>query len=120
MSNTHKKKFHFKKRFFLNREYDLTAFIVGVVEDTRDIPDDNENGWKWGGIELMLADCSRKVCFSFSMSDADERAASLYKIRRIAEVVNAVKEALETEAASISKRRISPKKTEPKAKGAAG
>lgn len=119
MSKTHKKKFHIKKRFFLNREYDLTAFIVGAVEDTRGIPDENEN-YKYGIIELMMADCSRKVCFDFRMSDAAERAASLYKIRRIAEVVNAVKEALETEAASISKRRTSPEKTKPKAKGAAG
>ena len=93
----------------------MTAFAVGVVEDTRNVADEDENHWKWGKIELMLADCSRKVCFDFSMSDAEDRANSLYKIRRIAAVVNAVKEALELEAISISKRKI-PKKTQEKEK----
>ena len=104
-------KYHVKRRYFLNRDYNMTAFAVGVVEDTRNVANEDENHWKWGKIELMLADCSRKVCFDFSMSDAEDRANSLYKIRRIAAVVNAVKEALELEAISISKRKI-PKKTE--------
>jgi hypothetical protein len=105
------RKFHIKKRYFLNRSFDMTAFIVGIVEDTQNYSDADENSWKWGKIELMLADCNRKICFDFGMSDAEDRANSLYKIRRIAEVVNAVKEAIEIEANSISKRKI-PKKTE--------
>jgi len=107
-----RKKFHIKKRYFLNRDFDMTAFIVGMVQDTREIPTENENDWKWGTIELMMSDCSRKICFSFSLSDAEERANSLQKIRRIAEVVNAVKDAIEIEAESISKRRIQKKETE--------
>lgn len=107
-------KYHVKKRYFLNREYDMTAFAVGIVEDTRNVADEDESHWKWGKIELMLADCSRKVCFDFSMSDAEDRAKSLYKIRRIAAVVNAVKEALELESESISKRKIPKKKDENK------
>lgn len=107
MSN--KQKFHIKKRYFLNRDYDMTAFIVGVVEDTRNYDDSEESSWKWGKIELMLSDCSRKICFSFDLSDKEERANSLYKIRRIAKIVNEVKIALEIEAESIAKRN-SPKK----------
>lgn len=107
-----KTKYHVKKRYFLNRDFDMTAFAVGIVEDTRDIPDKDEESWKWGTIDLMLADCSRKVCFSFNMNNAEARADSLYKIRRLAEVVNAVKDALEIESKSISKRKISKKPKE--------
>jgi hypothetical protein len=107
-----KTKYHIKKRCFLNRDFDMTAFVVGIVEDTRDIPIENEESWKWGTIELMLADCNRKVCFSFNMNNHEARADSLYKIRRIAEVVNGVKDALEIEAKSISKRKPPKKKTE--------
>jgi hypothetical protein len=99
-------KYHVRKRKFLNHEFDMTAFIVGIVEDTRDYPDEDENAWKWGKIELMLADCSRKVSFCFDMSDPAERANSLFKIEQIAEVVNAVKEALKIEAQSMGKRRV--------------
>jgi hypothetical protein len=109
-----KTKYHVKKRLFLNRDYNMTAFAVGVVEDTSEVANENDSHWRWGKIELMLADCSRKVCFDFSMSDAEDRANSLFKIRRLAEVVNAVKEALETEATSISKRKIPKKKEENK------
>jgi hypothetical protein len=112
MSNQRKTKYHVKKRYFLNRDPEMTAFAVGIVEDTSEIPDEEESGWKWGKIELMLADCNRKVCFCFDMNDAEERSNSLYKIRRLAEVINAVKAALETEAKSISRRRPPNKKTD--------
>jgi len=49
------------------------------------------------------------------MSDAQDRAASLYKIRRIADVVNQVKEAIEKEIESINERR-SPKSKKQKQK----
>lgn len=106
------KKFHVKKRYFLNCDREMTAFVVGIVEDTREIPIEKENEWKWSKIELSLSDCNRKIYFSFDLSDAEERANSLYKIRHLAEVVNEVKDALEIEALSISKRRIPKKKEE--------
>ncbi len=107
-----KTKYHVKKRLFLNRDLGMSAVIVGVVEDTSGFADENESDWKWGKIELMLSDCNRKVRFDFDMSDIRERSDSLFKIRRIAEVVNAVKSALEIEAKSISKRKPPKKKEE--------
>jgi hypothetical protein len=107
-------KYHVRKRLFLNRDYDMTAFAVGVVQDTRDIPTADEEAWKWGEIDLMLSDCSRKIVFSFNLNNPESRADALFKIRRIADVVNAVKSAIEIEAKSISKRKP-PKKKEEKA-----
>jgi hypothetical protein len=104
---------------FLNRDLDMRAFAIGIVEDTRDIPNDNENGWQYGTIQLNLANCYRHVSFDFSLDTKESRLDSLYKIRRIAAIVNAVRDAIEIEAKSIDDRKIAKPKVEPKAKSAA-
>lgn len=103
MSQKRKTKYHVRKRLFLNRDEDLPALIIGIVEDTSEIPNDDES-WKWGTIELKIGDCYRRVSFDFNMETRAERAASLYKINRLAEVVNAVRDAIRAEADSINKR----------------
>ena len=98
------KKYHVQERTFLNLQTEMRAYIIGVIEDTREIPNMDEDDWKWGKIELKLADCSREVSFDFDLSSKEDRENSLYKIRKIAEVVNAVHQAIETEAESIEER----------------
>ena len=96
----------------------MRAFIIGIVEDTRDVPTEDENGWNSAWIELVLADCYRHVSFDFNLNTKENRSNSLYKIRRIAAIVNAVRDAIEAEAESIANRKIVKPKA--KAKGAAG
>lgn len=115
-----KTKYHVRKRMFLNLDLDMKAIAIGIVEDTREIPTDNEDGWKWGTIELTLGDCYRQVSYDFNLSSKENRKKSLYKIRRIAEIVNAVRDAIETEAASIDERKPLKVKEKPQAKSAAG
>lgn len=98
------KKYHVRERSFLNLKTNMRAYVIAAVEDTRNIPNANENEWKWGTIQLELADCTDEVSYEFDLSNGEERENSLFKIRKIAEVVNAVKEAIETEAASIEAR----------------
>ena len=98
------KKFHVQERGFLNQKMDMRAHIIGIVEDTREIPNENENEWKWGLIRLMMSDCFDNISFEFDLSSHEERENSLYKIRKIAEVVIAVRDAIEIEAESIAER----------------
>lgn len=105
MPRKRRTKYHVRRRLFLNRDPELPAFAVGVVEDTRDMPDeDPQQSWRWGTIELSMGDCYRRVSFDFDLSTPEGRAAGLYKIRRLAEVVQAVREAIEVEAASRGAR----------------
>ncbi len=120
MSKNQRTKYHVRKRIFLNRDIEMRAFAIGIVENTTDIPNDNEDGWKSGWIELVLSDCYRHVSFDFNLNTKESRADSLYKIRRIAQIVNAVRDAIEIEAQSIDERKIVKPKAKPKAKGAAG
>lgn len=119
MNSKNRTKYHVRKRIFLNRDLDMRAFAIGIVQDTRDIPNDNENGWQYGAIQLNLADCYRHISFDFSMDTKESRLDSLYKIRRIAAIVNAVRDALEIEAKSIDERKTVKPKVAPKAKSAA-
>jgi hypothetical protein len=98
------KKYHVRERSFLNLRTSMRAYIIASVEDTCDIPNENEKDWKWGSIHLELADCTSEVSFEFDLSTAEERENSLYKIRKIAEVINAFLQAIETEAESIETR----------------
>jgi hypothetical protein len=98
------KKYHVQERAFLNKTPGMRAYVIGVVEDTRDIPDCYEDGWEWGQIELKIADCYEEISLEFNMSTKDERENSLYKIRKLAEIIGSIRIAIEIEANSIEAR----------------
>ena len=104
MGEARSSRYHVKRRQFLNEDPEMPAFIIGVVEDTSEIADEDDERWKWGTIVLDLADCSRTVSFDFAMCDEQERANSLRKITIIADVVNAVREGIAREVASRNSR----------------
>jgi len=104
MSEERTARYHVRRREFLNDDPELPAFIIAVVEDTRDLPDDPEDHWKWGTVVLDLADCSRRVSFDFDLNDSSARANSLRKINLIAEVVNEVRDAIAVEVESRNAR----------------
>ncbi|HEV7684157.1 MAG TPA: hypothetical protein VGO68_18715 [Pyrinomonadaceae bacterium] len=106
-------RYHVRCREFLNEDPEFPAYIIGVVEDTRGISDnDPDCSWNWGGITLDLADCFRRVRFDFEMDDPQKRANSLRKINLIAAVVNAVRDGIILEVASRNAR-PAPSKAEP-------
>ena len=110
MSN--KTKYHIRKRIFLNRFCDMPAFIIAIVEDTRvwASAEDKKNG----EIELSLADCNDRISFYFNLSTAEQRSNSLLKIKRLAEVINDFRIALEIEAEAISRCKSSMNKPKTK------
>ena len=114
MSEEKTTRYHLRRREFLNEDPELPGFMIGVVEDTRDLADDPEDTWKWGTVVLDLADCSRRVSFDFDLNDSSARANSLRKINLIAEVVNAVRDAIAVE---VESRNARPAKKEERAQG---
>jgi hypothetical protein len=105
-------RYYVRCREFLNEDPELPAFIIGIVEDTRGIPNADPNcSWNWGSITLELADCYRRIRFDFDMEDPTLRAKSLRKINLIADVVNAVRDGITKEVESRNARPI-PKPAE--------
>jgi len=113
MSNEPTSRFHVRRREFLNEDPELPAFIIGVVEDTSDIPDDKPQDWNWGDIILELGDCYRRVSFDFGMRDESDRANSLRKITIMAEIVNAVRDGIALEVKSRNARPSVPAEDAP-------
>jgi hypothetical protein len=97
-------RYHVRRREFLNDDPELPAYIIGVVEDTSEIPDEDVHRWSHGTIRLDVGDCFDRVSLHFDMSNGQERANSLAKITLLAEVVNAVREAITKESESRNTR----------------
>lgn len=108
-------KYHVSRRVFLNREATMPGFVIGVVQDTREIPNDHREGWRWATAELTIADCQRRITFDLSLDTKQERIDTLKKLNRLTEVVTAVRDAIETEIASLNARpKLPPVKKEKK------
>lgn len=114
MSKKVKIKYRIKKRMFLNQDLDMSAHIIAIVENTEDFDFDDEGRRQSGEIELSLTDCNDKISYYFYLNSAEERKNSLYKIRRLAKVINDFHQAIEEEAkliASHRKPKTSPTKS---------
>ena len=96
-------RFHVKRREFLNEDEAMPGFVIGIVQDTSGMPDNND-GWRYGTIILDFGDCYRRVSFSFDLSEEIPRRESLRKINIFAEVVNAVRDPIEKEVESRTAR----------------
>jgi hypothetical protein len=97
-------RYHVRRREFLNEDPELPDFVIGVVPDTNDIPDEDERVWKWAAPTLDFVDCSSRVSFDLNLSCPEERANTLHKINLIAEVVIAVRDAIAREVESRNAR----------------
>ena len=103
MSGEQTTRYHVERREFLNDDLSMPGFVIGIVQDTSSIADENE-AWRYGTIMLDFGDCFRRVSFSFDLSEEEPRRQSLIKINLIAEVVNAVRNAIEKEVESRNAR----------------
>ena len=103
MSGEQTTRYHIKRREFLNEDEAMPAFVIGIVQDTSSLPDEN-GSWRYGTVMLDFGDCYHRVSFNLDLSDEYERINSLRKINLIAEVVNAVRDGIEKEVASRNAR----------------
>ncbi len=90
-------KYHIKERIFLNLDLDMPAYAIAIVEDTGEHQGKSDGEFYYGDISLSLSDCYRRVTYDFNLCDKEGRKAALYKIRRIAKMFNAFREAIEKE-----------------------
>ena len=99
------KKYHVQERAFLNLKPEMRAYVIAVVEDTHDSMPCCDEHSKGGEIVFELASCYDEIYLHFDMSTTAERENSLHKATKLAEVVNAFRDAIEKEIASIDERR---------------
>ncbi len=98
------KKYHVRERTFLNVKTEMRAYIIAIVEDTRHIQTCCRDHRYRGELVLKMSDCFDDIALDFDLSTKDERENSLFKIRKIVEVMTAFRDAVEIEAAVIEER----------------
>jgi Xaa-Pro aminopeptidase len=98
------KKFHLRERAFLNLDPEMRAYVIAIVEDTRHIQTCCREHRYRGEIVLKMADCYEDISLDFDLSNAEQRENSLFKIRKLVEVMKAFRDALEIEAESVASR----------------
>jgi len=96
--------YHLRERVFLNLKTDMRAYLIAIVEDTRHITTCCREHPYHGEIVLKMSDCFDNIQLEFDLSTRQERENSLYKIRKIVEVLEAFREAVELEAAAAEDR----------------
>lgn len=98
------KKYHVQERAFLNLKPEMRAYVIAVVEDTRELHGCCDEHRKGGEIVFEIASCYDEIYLHFDMSTEVERQNSLHKATKLAEIANAFRQAIETEVAAIEER----------------
>lgn len=106
------KKYHLRRREFLNLDVDLRAYVIAVVEDAREKHVERRSSEEeddYLDVSLRIADCRQEISLYFDLETQEERENSLYKIRILAEVINEFRLAIEKEVEVISARESIPR-----------
>jgi hypothetical protein len=98
------KQFHVNERAFLNLQSNLRAYVIACVEDSSPYPACCDEYREGGLISLRIADCYDEINLYFDLSSARERENSLYKAKKLAEILTLFRDALEAEAKAIEDR----------------
>ena len=99
------KKYHIREKTFLGVDKDERDYVVAVVEDARERNISRYDPEECGEISLHIGDWRHEVELLFYTETVEERENSLQKIRKLAEVINAFRKAVESEIEVINARR---------------
>jgi hypothetical protein len=100
------KKYHVQRHELLNIYTNWRAYVIATVEDTshlasccehHDDRDDSE-------VYFQIASCRDQLDLHFSLATPEDRENSLHKANKLAEVVNAFRDAIEKEIGIINER----------------
>lgn len=98
------KKYHVQKREFLNLFPTWRAYVIASVEDSSDVATCCDDHRADSEVFFEIASCSNELELHFSLATAKDRENSLHKANKLAEVVNAFRDALEKEVGIINER----------------
>jgi hypothetical protein len=98
------KKFHVQRREFLNIFPTWRAYVIASVEDSSDVTSCCEANRYKSEVFFEIASCTEEIELHFSLATAEDRENSLHKANKLAEVVNAFRDAIEKEVGIINER----------------
>jgi len=97
-------KFHIQRREFLNKYTTWRAYIIASVQDTSGMLSCCEDHNDKSQVVFEIASCHDEIDLHFSLATGEDRENSLYKANKLAEVINAFRDAIEKEISIIEAR----------------
>ena len=98
------KKYHVQRREFLNLFTTWRAYVIASVEDSSDMTSCCEGHRNDSEVHFEIASCHDEIELHFSLATTEDRENSLHKANKLAEVVNAFRDAIEKEVGIINER----------------
>ena len=98
------KQYHVQRREFLNIFTTWRAYVIATVEDSSEMTSCCDDHRGNSEVFFQIASCHDEIELHFSLSTAEDRENSLHKANKLAEVVNAFRDAIEKEVGIINER----------------
>lgn len=104
MENKKNKKYRYRKRIFLNEDYESTSYVVAIVENSKRRKKSGKDSDCSVGAKLILENPYDKVILNFELDMPDQVKESLSKIREFESLLKKFRKAVEKEAESRKKQ----------------
>ncbi|CAN5448429.1 hypothetical protein BH18ACI1_BH18ACI1_21330 [soil metagenome] len=103
MSKKQNKKYRYRKRIFLNEDYESSAYLIAIVENSKYRNASLNGDDSDGGVKLLVESPYDKVSLNFELDLPDQVKESLSKIREFESLLKQFRKAVEKEAKARKK-----------------
>ena len=104
MGNKENKKYRYRKRIFLNEDYESSVYVVAIVENSKARDASAKSEDSDGGAKLIVESPYDGVSLNFELDLPDQVNESLSKIRAFETLLKQFRKAVEKEAKARKKR----------------
>lgn len=104
MGNRKEKKYRYKKRIFLNDDFESFAYVIAVVENSKHRNTSAKCEESEGSARLIFESPYDKVSVSFELDLPDQFKESLTRIRALEALLKQFRKAVEKEAEALKQR----------------
>lgn len=104
MGNKKNKKYRYRKRIFLNEDYESTSYVVAIVENLKQKKKIDKDSESNSSAKLILENPYDKVVLNFQLDMPDQIKESLTKIKEFESLLKRFKKAVKKEAKSRKKQ----------------
>ena len=98
MGNKKNKKYRFRKRIFLNEDFESSVYVVAIVENSKKRDGSASCGNSDGGAKLIVESSYDGVSLNFELGLPDQVKESLSKIKAFETLLKQFRKAVEKEA----------------------
>ena len=97
MENKKNKKYRFRKRIFLNEDYESSVYVIAIVENSKKGEASSKSGNSDGGAKLIVESSYGIVSLNFELEMPDQAKETLSKIKAFETLLKQFRKSVEKE-----------------------